>query len=149
MSVELNTPCCTFSDARFWHKVLYDLRLVSTKEPFQSLRNQGLIVAPSYKTKNNVYVAPDDVIERDGQYYHKETHELLTTQSDKMSKSKLNGVTPDQIIEEYGADALRLYEMFMGPLEKEKVWNTTAVGGCKRFLNRAFDLVRSREDHRY
>ncbi len=127
--------------ARFWHKVLYDLGHVSTKEPFQALRNQGLIVAPSYKTKNNVYVAPEDVEERDGKYWHKKTQEELDTQIDKMSKSKLNGVTPDQIIEEYGADALRLYEMFMGPLEKEKVWNTSAVSGCSRFLQRAFDLV--------
>ena len=129
--------------ARFWHKVLFDLGLVSTKEPFQRLRNQGLIVAPSYKTKNNVYVAPEDVIEQDGMFSHKQSGEELVTQVDKMSKSKLNGITPDQIIEEYGADALRLYEMFMGPLEKEKVWNTTAVGGCKRFLNRCFDLIQS------
>jgi len=129
--------------ARFWHKVLYDLGLVSTREPFQALRNQGLIVAPSYKTKSNIYIAPEDVEEREGKFFHKKSNEELITQIDKMSKSKLNGITPDQIVAEYGADALRLYEMFMGPLEKEKVWNTIAVGGCKRFLNRAFDLVQS------
>jgi leucyl-tRNA synthetase len=58
-----------------------------------------------------------------------------------MSKSKLNGVTPDDIIEEFGADSLRLYEMFMGPLEKEKIWNTDAVNGCRRFLSRFYDLA--------
>ena len=60
-----------------------------------------------------------------------------------MSKSKLNGVTPDEIIEEYGADSLRLYEMFMGPFDKEKLWNTDAVSGCRRFLNRFYDMVTS------
>ncbi len=58
-----------------------------------------------------------------------------------MSKSKLNGVSPDEIIEEFGADALRLYEMFMGPFEREKFWNTDAVNGCRRFLNRFYDMV--------
>ena len=57
-----------------------------------------------------------------------------------MSKSKLNGVTPDEIIQEFGADALRLYEMFMGPLDKEKIWNTEAVSGCRRFLNRFYEM---------
>ena len=67
----------------------------------------------------------------------------MTSQIEKMSKSKLNGVTPDEIVEEYGADALRLYEMFMGPLEKEKIWNTDAVSGCRRFLNRFYDMAMS------
>lgn len=129
--------------ARFWHKVLYDCGLVSTLEPFQTLRNQGLVVARSYKNSVNLYIAPEEVEEKQGKYYHKKTGELLYSQIDKMSKSKLNGTSPDDIIREYGADALRLFEMFMGPLEKEKVWNTDAVGGCKRFLNRVFDLVQS------
>ncbi len=72
---------------------------------------------------------------------HRRTHEELIVQSEKMSKSKLNGVSPDEIIEEFGADALRLYEMFMGPFEREKVWSTDAVNGCKRFLNRFYDTV--------
>lgn len=126
--------------ARFWHKVLYDLKLVSTKEPFLSLRNQGLIVARSYQDENNLYVEPADVVEKGGKYFHKATGQPLKSQVEKMSKSKLNGVTPDDIIEEFGADALRLYEMFMGPLEKEKVWNTDAVSGCRRFLQRVYDL---------
>lgn len=129
--------------ARFWHKVFYDCGLVTTPEPFQSLRNQGLVVARSYQTSSGAYVDPVEVEEKENQYIHKKTGEVLRSQIDKMSKSKLNGVTPDDIIDEYGADALRLYEMFMGPLEKEKVWNTDAVNGCKRFLNRVFDMVES------
>lgn len=127
--------------ARFWHKVLYDCKLVSSPEPFKSLRNQGLIVARSYQTSNGVYIDPVDVVEKEGQYLHKKTGEVLRSQIEKMSKSKLNGVTPDEIVEEFGADALRMYEMFMGPLDKEKIWNTDAVTGCKRFLTRFYDMA--------
>lgn len=129
--------------ARFWHKVFYDCGLVTTPEPFQSLRNQGLIVARSYQVASGAYVEPSDVVEKNGVFTHKKTGELLRSQVEKMSKSKLNGITPDDIIQEYGADALRLYEMFMGPLEKEKIWNTDAVNGCKRFLNRVHELASS------
>ncbi len=133
--------------ARFWHKVLYDCGLVSTVEPFQMLRNQGLIVARSYKNSANAYVDPVEVTEKEGKYLHHKTGEELISQVEKMSKSKLNGITPDEIIETYGADALRLYEMFMGPLEKEKVWNTDAVAACRRFLARVYDLVATTEKH--
>ena len=129
--------------ARFWHKVLYDTGYASTPEPFQSLRNQGLIVSRSYKTSDNHYVPTALAKEKDGSYFHKETGEELTSQIEKMSKSKLNGVVPDEIITEYGSDALRLYEMFMGPLDKEKVWNTDAVNGCRRFLQRFYDACTS------
>ncbi|HRD55672.1 MAG TPA: class I tRNA ligase family protein, partial [Parachlamydiaceae bacterium] len=74
---------------------------------------------------------------------HRITGRELKSQIDKMSKSKLNGVSPDEIIEEFGADSLRMYEMFMGPLEKEKIWNTEAVTGCKRFLTRFYDMINS------
>ncbi|GAB4227327.1 MAG: leucine--tRNA ligase [Chlamydiales bacterium] len=127
--------------ARFWHKVLYDCGYVSTLEPFQTLRNQGLIVSRSFRNEAGVYISPEDVIERDKHFYHATTGEKLHSQIEKMSKSKLNGVTPDEIIEEFGADSLRLYEMFMGPLEKEKIWNTDAVNGCRRFLNRFYDIA--------
>lgn len=127
--------------ARFWHKVLYDCGFLHTLEPFQTLRNPGMVIARSYQDKNKHYVAPEDVIEKNGQYYHRTTKEELTSQIDKMSKSKLNGITPDEIVEEFGADSLRLYEMFMGPLEKEKVWNTDAVTGCRRFLTRFYDMA--------
>ena len=133
--------------SRFWHKVLYDCGLVSTLEPFQMLSNQGLIVARSYKNKANSYIDPSEVVEKEGKYIHQKTGEELISHVEKMSKSKLNGITPDEIIETYGADALRLYEMFMGPLEKEKVWNTDAVAACRRFLARVYDLVADSEKH--
>lgn len=127
--------------ARFWHKVLFDCGLVHTSEPFMTLRNQGLVTARSFKRPGGGYVDPANVSQRDGMYFSDQ--EALIVQTEKMSKSKLNGVSPDEIIEEFGADALRLYEMFMGPFGQEKIWNTDAVNGCKRFLNRFFDLVHS------
>lgn len=127
--------------ARFWHKVLYDCGLVTTKEPFQKLRHPGVVAARSYQLASGSYVAPEEVVERSGSYYHRRTGELLRSQMEKMSKSKLNGVTPDEMMEEYGADALRLYEMFMGPLDKDKIWNSSAVMGCSRFIQRAYELL--------
>jgi len=127
--------------ARFWHKVLYDLELVSTKEPFQTMRNQGLVTAMAYKGPQGEYVAPSQVEKRGKDFFFED--KKLEEHHEKMSKSKLNGVTPDEVIEEFGADALRLYEMFMAPFDKEKFWNTDSVTGCKRFLNRFFDMVHS------
>jgi leucyl-tRNA synthetase len=129
--------------ARFWHKVLYDCGFVSTLEPFQTLRNQGLVVARSYQNPNGGYVPPEEVLEKEGRYFRIGSNEELESQIEKMSKSKLNGVTPDDMIEDFGADALRMYEMFMGPFDKEKLWNTDAVNGCRRFLNRVYDLFMS------
>jgi leucyl-tRNA synthetase len=129
--------------SRFWHKVLYDCGLVSTKEPFQTLRNQGLVTARAYKIPRGAYISPEEVEEVDGTYRQLGTGAELESQIEKMSKSKLNGVTPDEMIEDYGADALRLYEMFMAPFEKEKLWNSDAVHGCRRFLNRFYDMVYS------
>jgi leucyl-tRNA synthetase len=129
--------------ARFWHKVLYDCGYVATLEPFKTLRNQGMILSRSYQNSLGAYVEHENVIEKKGEYFHRETGEKLRSQIDKMSKSKLNGVTPDEIIEEFGTDSLRMYEMFMGPLEKEKIWNTDAVSGCSRFLTRFYDMAHS------
>lgn len=129
--------------ARFWHKVLYDCDLVSTPEPFQTLRNQGLVASRSYQLPSGVYVHPEEVVEKNQQYLQIGTNETLQSQIEKMSKSKLNGVTPDETIEEYGADALRLYEMFMGPFDKEKLWINDAVHGCRRFLNRIYEIATS------
>ncbi len=129
--------------SRFWHKVLFDCGLVHTAEPFMTLRNQGLLTARSYKLPQGGYVAPDEVTEKNGKFFAKNKGEELIVQMEKMSKSKLNGVSPDEIIEEFGADSLRLYEMFMGPFEREKLWNTDAVSGCRRFLNRLYDMVYS------
>jgi len=129
--------------ARFWHKVLYDCGLVSTLEPFQTLRNQGLVIARAYQFPSGGYLRTEDVYEENQHFYQRGTGIELRSQIEKMSKSKLNGVTPDDMIEDFGADSLRLYEMFMGPFDKEKLWNTDAVNGCRRFLNRCFDLFYS------
>ena len=129
--------------ARFWHKVLFDCSLVSTSEPFKTLRNQGLVTAKAYKLKTGGYVSFKDVEKRNGKIFCKETDKEVSEIVEKMSKSKLNGVSPDEIIEEVGADALRLYEMFMAPFDREKLWNYDAISGCKRFLNRFFDVVTS------
>lgn len=127
--------------SRFWHKVLFDAGLVSTSEPFQMLRNQGLVTSRSYRIPGGVYLDPQEVEERGGEYYQKGTAVLLDSQIEKMSKSKLNGTTPDEMIEDYGADTLRLYEMFMAPFEKEKVWNHEAAHGCHRFLRRFYEMA--------
>ncbi|KIC75996.1 Leucine--tRNA ligase [Neochlamydia sp. TUME1] len=129
--------------ARFWHKVLFDCGYVSFCEPFKTLRNQGLMVARSYQDSLGAYVSPEEVIERESHYFHRQSGEKLKSQIDKMSKSKLNGVSPDEVIEEYGTDALRLYEMFLGPLDKEKVWSSEAVSGCRRFLVRFYEMATS------
>jgi leucyl-tRNA synthetase len=93
--------------ARFWHKVLFDLGLVSTKEPFQALRNQGMILGEN---------------------------------GEKMSKSRGNVVNPDDVIRDHGADALRMYLMFLGPLDRDKPWNTKGIEGVRRFLDRVWRL---------
>ncbi|MBN1914575.1 MAG: leucine--tRNA ligase [Parachlamydiales bacterium] len=129
--------------ARFWHKVLYDLQLVHTKEPFQTYRYQGIVTAPSYKLESGAYIPFEEVEEKEGNFIQTSTQKKVLKQLEKMSKSKLNGVTPDEIVHEFGADALRLYEMFMGPFDKEKIWNTDAVHGCYRFLYRFYDMSHS------
>ena len=129
--------------SRFWHKVLFDCGFVSKSEPFLRLRNQGLVVSRSYKDRHGKYIDPEEVEERQGTYVHKKTGEALTSQVEKMSKSKLNGVPPDDLIKEYGADAFRLAVTFIGPLEKEKVWNIDVVTGCRRFLSRSYEMVMS------
>ncbi len=124
--------------SRFWHKVLHDLGIVSTDEPFQKLYNQGMILAFAYETATGAKVSSDMVEERDGNYYHTQTGEELKQIVAKMSKSLKNVVNPDDVIERYGADALRLYEMFMGPLDERKPWAENGVKGVFNFLNRAF-----------
>jgi len=128
---------------RFWHKVLFDCNLVKTPEPFLKFRNVGLVTAPSFKRLSGGYVSKEEVEEKEGGYFLKGSDEKLKMQIEKMSKSKLNGITPDEIIEEFGADGLRLYEMFMAPFDKEKLWNTDAILGCYRFLHRFWDMAHS------
>jgi leucyl-tRNA synthetase len=123
--------------SRFWHKVLFDLDIVSTEEPFQKLYNQGMILAFAYETATGAKVSSDLVEELDGKYFHTETGEELKQIVAKMSKSLKNVVNPDDVIERYGADSLRLYEMFMGPLDERKPWAENGVKGVFNFLNRA------------
>ena len=127
--------------SRFWHKVLYDLGCVSTKEPFTKLINQGMILGLSYKDSRGALVPNDQVeVTADGPK-HKQSGEKLIEFPAKMSKSLKNVVNPDDVISEYGADSMRLYEMFMGPLEATKPWNTNGVEGVYRFLKRVWRLI--------
>ena len=131
--------------SRFWHKVLYDLGYVSTKEPFQKLINQGMILGLSYKDQRGAIVPMDNVEQRDGKFFNNETGEELIEFPAKMSKSLKNVVNPDDVINEYGADSMRLYEMFMGPLEATKPWNTAGVEGVHRFLKKSWRLINESE----
>jgi leucyl-tRNA synthetase len=130
--------------ARFWHKVLFDIGVVSTKEPFQKLFNQGMILAFSYRDDAGKYYRPDEVIERDGRWFAGDR--TVTRHVEKMSKSRFNVVNPDEVIDVHGADSVRLYEMFMGPLDVAKPWQMSGVAGVSRFLNRAWRIVANDED---
>ncbi len=132
--------------ARFWHKVLFDLGVVSTDEPFQKLFNQGMILAFAYETATGAKVSSDLVEEKNGKYFHKETGEELRQIVAKMSKSLKNVVNPDDVIERYGADSLRLYEMFMGPLDERKPWAENGVKGVFNFLSRAYRFFADAEN---
>ncbi len=127
--------------ARFWHKVLFDLGLVSTPEPFTKLVNQGMILGLSYKDSRGVLVPTDQVEFTSAGPVRKSDGEKLVEFPAKMSKSLRNVVNPDDVIAKYGADGMRLYEMFMGPLEATKPWNTAGVEGVYRFLKRAHRVV--------
>ena len=131
--------------ARFWHKVLYDCGLVSTKEPFQKLFNQGMILAYSYQDHNGKYYSPSEAEERDGEWFVKASGVRTNTQIEKMSKSRFNVVTPEEVIDAYGADALRLYELFIGPLSVSAPWQTRGVEGVYRFLQRVWRLAVNEE----
>ncbi|EGG49292.1 leucyl-tRNA synthetase [Streptomyces griseoaurantiacus M045] len=125
--------------ARFWSKVLYDLGYVSSAEPFHKLFNQGMIQAYVYRDSRGIAVPAAEVEERDGAYYHQ--GEKVSRLLGKMGKSLKNAVTPDEICAEYGADTLRLYEMAMGPLDVSRPWDTRAVVGQFRLLQRLWRNV--------
>ena len=127
--------------SRFWHKVLFDLGIVSTSEPYQKLFNQGMILAFAYETASGSKVPSDEVDEKEGKYFHKETGEELNQIVAKMSKSLKNVVNPDDVVESHGADSLRLYEMFMGPLEATKPWQTSGLEGQFRYLSRLWKNI--------
>ncbi|MGH3682969.1 MAG: class I tRNA ligase family protein, partial [Natronosporangium sp.] len=125
--------------ARFWHKVLHDLGHVSSFEPFRRLYNQGYIQAYAYTDPRGVYLPAHEVEEQDGRYFHGETE--VRREYGKMGKSLKNVVTPDYMCREYGADTFRVYEMSMGPLDVSRPWETRAVVGSYRFLQRVWRLV--------
>nr|WP_313864799.1 leucine--tRNA ligase [Mycobacterium sp.] len=129
--------------SRFWHKVLYDLGYVSSREPYRRLVNQGYIQAFAYTDARGSYVPADEVIERDnGFVYRGPDGEVEAFQEfGKIGKSLKNSISPDTICDEYGADTLRVYEMSMGPLEASRPWATKDVIGAHRFLQRVWRLV--------
>jgi leucyl-tRNA synthetase len=128
--------------ARFWHKVLYDMGVVSTKEPFNKLVNQGMILGEMEFTGPDGKRIEEDKVEKKGEgFFLKGTDTKVEARAHKMSKSRGNVINPDNIIAQYGADSLRLYEMFMGPLEQVKPWSTKGVEGVNRFLNRVWRLL--------
>ncbi len=147
--------------ARFWHKVLYDIGAVSTKEPFQRLVNQGMILGEleftAFQDADGKYVSADrngtgegfdsvrleekDVEKRGDRFVIRGTDTVVDARSFKMSKSRGNVINPDDVVAQYGADALRLYEMFMGPLEQVKPWSMQGVEGVYRFLKRVWRLI--------
>ena len=122
--------------ARFWHKVLYDLGLVSTPEPFKKLFNQGMITADAFMDARGVYVDIRDVEIRDSEPFHAKTGTKLTRSPGKMGKRYKNGLPPEEVGAEFGVDALRLYEMYMGPLEASTPWSMEGIKGMQRFLQR-------------
>ncbi|CAL1412884.1 unnamed protein product [Linum trigynum] len=148
--------------SRFWHKVLYDIGIVSTKEPFKCVINQGIILGEvqytAFKDQDGNYVSADSVNASDELYQEVIPEEKVKKSGDgyvldenpgiqvmarahKMSKSRGNVVNPDDVVGEYGADALRLYEMFMGPFRDTKTWNTSGIEGVYRFLGRTWRLI--------
>ena len=120
--------------ARFWHKVLFDLGYVSSIEPYHRLFNQGLILAAAYQDERGIYVDASRVVERDGAYFY--DNKPVTREYGRMGKSLKNGVSPDDMCTEYGADTLRLYLMSMGPLDASRPWESKDVVGVHRFLQR-------------
>jgi leucyl-tRNA synthetase len=127
--------------ARFWHKVLFDLGYVATKEPFRTLRHQGIVLARTYTDALGRYHEFCEIDFKGDKAILRATGEQLSCEIEKMAKSKLNGINPDEVIATYGADTLRLYEMFMGDFDLPKPWDPRAIEGCFRFLRRIWRFV--------
>jgi leucyl-tRNA synthetase len=125
--------------ARFWHKVLHDLGYVASEEPFRRLVNQGYISAFAYTDDRGFYVPAADVVEKDGQFFYEGAP--VNREYGKIGKSLKNMVTPDEMIGAYGADTFRVYEMSTGPLEQSRPWETKAVVGSQRLLQRIWRVV--------
>merc|ERR1719161_3340687 len=145
--------------ARFWHKVLFDLGVVSTKEPFRRLVSQGMILGEveytAFRGPDGAWVSAEaaegcepervaeDAVEKSGNHFVLKADRgvRVAAKSHTMSKSRGNVVNPDDIVEQYGGDAMRLYEMFMGPLEAVKPWQTEQIAGVVRFQQRVYNVV--------
>jgi leucyl-tRNA synthetase len=125
--------------ARFWHKVLYDLGHVSSFEPFRRLFNQGYIQAYAFRDARGFIVPAEETVERDGKWFYGDAE--VYREYGKMGKGLKNVVTPDEMSEQYGADTFRVYEMAMGPLDVSRPWETRAVIGSQRFLQRVWRLA--------
>ena len=110
-------------------------------EPFQKLFNQGFVLAYSYRDEQGKYYYPQQVEENGGQWFVKEMHKPVNTQLEKMSKSRFNVFSLDEVVDAYGADALRLYEIFIGPLSASGPWLMDGLDGVYRFLQRVWRLV--------
>ena len=132
--------------SRFWHKVLFDLGIVSTDEPYMKLFNQGMILAFAYENEAGAKVSSEIVEERDGKFFNTETGTEVRQIVAKMSKSLKNVVNPDDVVSRYGADSLRLYEMFMGPLDVTKPWDDKGVKGVFNFLGRTYRFFSNPEN---
>lgn len=127
--------------ARFWHKILFDLGYLSSSEPFHKLFNQGYVQAYAYTDSRGQYVPADEVVEvaatdGSGEVTFEWNGQPVNREYGKMGKSLKNIVTPDEMAEQYGADTFRVYEMSMGPLDADRPWETRAVVGAQRFLQR-------------
>ena len=130
--------------ARFFHKVLRDMGLLSSNEPFRRLLTQGMVLGPSYYSNEErkfYFEADVNVDNKTGKAYSKKTGEELAVKVEKMSKSKNNGVDPEVIVKEDGADSARVFSLFAAPPEKELEWNMNGLAGAYRFLNRLFLLI--------
>ena len=125
--------------ARFWHKVLFDLGFVSSQEPYRRLYNQGYIQAYAYTDSRGVYVPAAEVEEKNGKFFYNGAE--VNREYGKMGKSLKNAVAPDDVVRDFGADTLRVYEMSMGPLDTSRPWATKDVVGAHRFLQRLWRLV--------
>ena len=133
--------------ARFFHKVFRDLGYLDTNEPFKNLLTQGMVLDYSYYSNNERrYLFREEVEIKDGNPVSKKTGEILVSKLEKMSKSKNNGLDPESIIREYGADATRLFSLFAAPPEKELEWNMNGVVGAYRFINRIYLLVQENRE---
>lgn len=134
--------------SRFFHKVLRDMGLLSTNEPFKRLLTQGMVLGPSYySAAENKYLYAEDVEIKGTQAFSKATGEELQVKVEKMSKSKNNGVDPEIMINKYGADTTRLFIMFAAPPERELEWNENGLAGAARFLNKIWRLVLENKEY--